>query len=358
MSRPRLGSLDILRALAAVAVVIIHTTAGPMAALPRDSESFLAASLINQWSRFSIPAFILISGLVLAYGYGPAKAFHTGTYLWKRLKAIAVPYLTWSIGYMLFRAYVERSWTGLIAKTGAALLQGSAMYQLYFIVLIIQFYLLFLLVRPLLGKRWFPWVVLGALLLQLFLMADTWLGWVHPTGSVLTWAYTWRDRLFPWWLGYFALGAWIGTNPELLERFRRWLWPLTGAAVALLGWMMVEYVSKVKDPAVSIGFAATGFRPSAYLYSIVACGAILGWGGRLVMGEGRLRRTLDSLGRHSFGIYLIHPLFLWALDRFLQPLHLHPVAYLGLVTTGLLALSWGATWLIQRLPGGRLVMGN
>jgi membrane-bound acyltransferase YfiQ involved in biofilm formation len=358
LSRPRLGSLDILRALAAVAVVLIHTTASLMATMPRDSESFLVASLANQWARFSIPAFVLITGIVLAYGYGPAKEFKPGLYLWKRLRAIAIPYLAWSVGYMLFRAYVERNWTGLPGKIGTALFAGTAMYQLYFIVLIFQFYLFFILVRPLLQKAWFPWVVLGALLLQFFLMADTWFGWVHPTGPVLTWAYAWRDRLFPWWIGYFFLGAWIGSSPVLLDHLRRWLWPLTGVSGALLGWMMIEYVTKTQDPTISVGFAATGFRPTAFLYSIVACGAILGWGGRLVMGEGRLRLILDSLGRHSFGIYLIHPLLLWALDRFLVPLHLHPMLYLGAVTGALLALSWGATHLIQRLPGGRLVMGN
>lgn len=358
MSRPRLGSLDSLRALAALAVLIIHTTASPLVMLPRDSESFLVASLANQWARFSIPAFVLITGIVLAYGYGPAKEFKAGTYLWKRIKAILPSYLIWSVGYMLFRAYVERNWSDLPAKTGTALFAGTAMYQLYFIVLIFQFYLFFMLVRPLLQKSWFNWVVVGALLFQAFLMADTYYGWVHPSGTVMTWAYTWRDRLFPWWIGYFFLGAWLGRTPALLESLRRWRWPVTGGALLLLGWMMVEYIGKVKDPTISIGFAASGFRPTAYLYSIVAVVAILGWGGQLAMGEGRLRLFLDSMGRHSFGIYLIHPLFLWALDRFLIPLHLHPVAYLGLVTSALLALSWGATWVVQRFPGGRLVMGN
>lgn len=358
MSRPRLGSLDILRALAALAVLIIHTTATPLVTLPRESESFLFASLINQWARFSIPAFVLITGIVLVYGYGPGKTWAPGTYLWKRIKAIVPAYLIWTVGYMLFRAYVERNWSGLVTKTGTALLAGSAMYQLYFIVLIVQYYLFFMLVRPLLERRWFGWVVVAALLLQAFLMADTYYTWVHPSGAFMTWVYTWRDRLFPWWIGYFFVGAWIGRSPELLESIRRWRWALTGGALALLGWMMVEYVSKVQDPTISIGFAASGFRPSAYLYSIVAVAAILGWGGQLALGEGRVRLFLDSMGRHSFGIYLIHPLFLWALDRFLLPLHLHPIPYLAIVTGALLALSWGATWLVQRVPGGRLVMGN
>jgi surface polysaccharide O-acyltransferase-like enzyme len=358
MSKTRLGALDILRALAALAVVVIHITAGPMVWLSRESPSFMVASLLNEWARFSIPAFVLLTGLVLAYGYGPEREFRPGVYLRKRLKSIAVPYLFWSALYMLFRGFVEHNWTGLLSRFGTALLEGSAMYQLYFIVLIFQYYLLFPLIRPLLQKSWFNWVVLGAVLFQLFLMADTYFGWVHPSGSFMTWAYYYRDRLFPWWIGYFALGAWIGVVPARLERLKAWLWPLAGAATALLAWMMVEYLTLVKNPAISIGFAASGFRPSAYLYAIIGTGAILGWGARLVEGEGRLRRFMDSLGRHSFGIYLIHPLFLWGIDRFVGRLHLHPMAYLGFVIASVLALSWAATWLVHRLPGGRLVMGN
>lgn len=358
MSKSRLGALDILRALAAIAVVVIHITAGPMVTLPRESPSFLLASLLNEWARFSIPAFVLLSGLVLAYGYGPDREFKTGTYLWKRLKSIGVPYLLWSALYMLFRGYVEQNWTGLLPRFGAALIEGSAMYQLYFVVLIFQYYLLFPLVRPLLQKRWFNWVVLGALLLQLLLMADTFYGWVHPKGAFLTWASYYRDRLFPWWIGYFFLGTWLGVAPARLERLKAWLWPIAGAAVALLGWMMFEYVSLVKNPTISVGFAASGFRPTAYLYAIIGTGAILGWGARLAQGEGWLRRFLNNIGRHSFGIYLIHPLFLWGVDRFATRLQLHPLAYLGLVTASVFALSWAATWVVQRLPGGRVVMGN
>lgn len=358
MSRPRLGALDSLRALAAFAVVAIHTTAGLLVALPRESASFLATSLLNQWARFSIPAFVLISGIVLAYGYGSAAEFHAGTYLWKRLKAILPAYVTWSVVYILFEANLAQDWQNLLSRIATALFAGTAMYQLYFIVLILQFYLLFLLARPLLQRPWFPWIVLGALLVQLVLMADAYYGWVHPTGPVLTWAYAWRGRLFPWWIGFFALGLWLGRRTELLDSIRRWRWPLTGATILLLGGMMLEYLGALKDPAFNISLATSGFRPTAYLYAIVALVAILGWGSQLVAGEGWLRRLLDAIGRDSFGIYLIHPLLLWELERLLMPMHLHPIAYLGIITTALFALSWGATWLVKRIPGGRLVMSN
>ncbi|MBP2016964.1 surface polysaccharide O-acyltransferase-like enzyme [Symbiobacterium terraclitae] len=363
----RVHELDVLRAVSAIAVVLIHVTAAPMAALPVDAPSFLATSLINQWSRFSIPAFVLITGVVLFHTYGPQRAdggaqaaFDTRRYLYRRFQAIGVPYLVWTALYLLFRAPIEGSWAQLPATFVLATFQGTAMYQLYYIVLVFQFYLLFPLVRGLGRSRALGWIVAGALLLQGVLMWDTFYGLFtnQVTNPWLVGLLRFRDRLFPWWIGYFAVGVWTAANlRRVLTACRRLLWPLTGLAAALLAWMMVEYMGLMANGA-SVGFAASGFRPTAYLYSLVASFALLGFGGWVTEQDNPVSRLLLALGNHSFGIFLVHPLVLEVLLRLLRPLSLSPAPYLLLVSAAVLTGSYWLSRAIAALPFGHWIVGR
>lgn len=363
----RVYELDVLRAVSAVAVVLIHVTATPMVTLPVDSPSFFATSLVNQWSRFSIPAFVLITGVVLYHQYGRQAAgdggqstFDTRRYLYRRFQAIGVPYLVWTALYLLFRAPIEGSWAQLPANLVTAAIQGTAMYQLYYIVLVFQFYLLFPLIRGLGSSRRLGWIVAAALLVQGVLMWDTFYGLFTNQISTpwLVGLLRFRDRLFPWWIGYFAVGAWIAANLRtVLAATRRLLWPLTGVAAALLAWMMAEYMGLMAQGG-SVGFAASGFRPTAYLYSLAAVFALLGLGGWVTERDNRLSRLLLSLANHSFGIFLVHPLVLEVVLRLLRPVSLSPAPYLLLVSTAVLIGSYWLSRGIAALPFGHWVVGR
>lgn len=359
--RKRIAELDILRAVAAFAVVIIHVTASPMVTLPRDSRSFLWYSLANQWSRFSIPAFVLITGLVLFYGYGRRAEFNAGEFMAKRLNAIAIPYLLWTLAYMVWRTTVEAAWPRFVPNLLLAIFRGTAMYQLYFIVLIFQFYLLFPVVRPLARSRWLTAATLAALAVQAVLMWDTYYGGftTHITARWLVDLLVWRDRLFPWWMGYFMVGVWLGANIDQALAFaRRYVWWLLGASAALLGWMMLEYNRAVANPAVTVGFAATGFRPSAFVYSLVAVIGLLGFGGWVIERENWLKGLLMELGKHSFGIFLIHPAVLLVAEKVLQRLHLVPSIHLVVITAAVMTGSYAAARLIAALPFGHWIVGR
>lgn len=366
--RKRIAELDILRALAAIAVVMIHVTATPMATLPVSSRSFFWVSLLNQWSRFSIPAFVLITGLVLWVTYGDRTDFAWGEFFRKRLKAIAVPYLVWTVLYLLLRARIEGSWSQLPQNFFWSTIQGSAMYQLYFIALIFQFYLLFPLVRPLARGRWLGVAVGLAVIFQGILMWDTYYG-LFTQQATAPWALgilRWRDRLFPWWLGYFMVGAWMATQLDrLLPLSRRYVWPLLGAAAGLLGWMMVEYMKVMAQPGASVGFAATGYRPSAYLYALVGVLALLGLSSRVISwgstpgGMGAwVRLILLELGKHSFGIFLVHPMMLYVVTRLLQSFSLTPLVYMAVVFPVVLAASYLFSRLVSILPFGHWIVGR
>lgn len=360
--RKRIAELDILRAVAAFAVVMIHVTASPLSTLPVNSRSFFWYSLLNQWSRFSIPAFVLITGLVLCYTYGQREGFKPGEFLVKRLQAIAIPYLVWTVIYMLWRTRVEGSWAKLPENLAWSVIRGNAMYQLYFIVLIFQYYLLFPLIRPLARSRWLGITTVVALGIQALLMWDTYYGLFTPqvTTPWLVELLKWRDRLFPWWMGYFMAGLWIATKLDgILAISRRYAAALLALSGALLAWMMQEYLQAMTQPGMTVGFAATGFRPTAFLYALAAIVALLGFGGWTLKREAAWpNRILLELGKHSFGIFLIHPLVLELSVRLLRPMNLTPSIHLVAVSTIVMAGSYALARLLAALPFGHHIVGR
>lgn len=359
--RKRIAELDIIRAVAAFAVMMIHITAYPLSTLPIESKSFFWYSLLNQWSRFSIPAFVLITGLVLFLGYGRRDEFKTGEFLTKRLQSVAIPYLVWTVLYMLWRTRIEGSWPRFPERLTWSVVQGNAMYQLYFIVLIFQYYLLFPLIRPIGRSRWLGAATAAALVIQAVLMWDTYYGLFtnQVTTPWLVELLKWRDRLFPWWMGYFMTGVWLSTRlDQALTLSRRYVWPLLAAAGALLTWMMFEFMQTISQPGMTVGFAATGFRPSAFVYALAATIALLGFGGWALERQGWHTRVLMELGKHSFGIFLVHPLILELTTRLLRPLALTPSIHLLAVSAIVMAGSYVAARLLAALPFGHHIVGR
>ncbi len=338
--------LDMLRALAALAVVVIHVTAG---LLSNDrSVAFWWAAALNQAARFSIGAFVFISGfaLVRAHGTGP---FAVGAYYARRVRTVLLPYVAWSACYVLWVARVEQRWTGLPGRFALDLLTGNAMYHLYFVVLIVQFYLLFPLIQPLPGRRWFGGAVLAALAVQVALDAAS---FYHPGGLV-----RYSDRLLPWWAGYFGAGAWAAARADALRRAAAGRWPVLAAAgaAAALGWMLVEFALYVRSPHHSVAWAASEFRPSAVVYTLLACATVLAAGARgwLRWGQGLLR----EVGRCSFGIYLAHPLVLSVVQALAAHVALRPVSYFGAAMAVTVVGAYGVTCVLGAVPGLACLVG-
>lgn len=348
----RIEALDWLRAVACLGVIVIHVTAAPLALAQSagTGAAFLAA--LNQSARFAIPAFVFVAGAALFYTYGRAEQ-PLGRAFWRRrLIRVVIPYVFWTLVYM---ALSRQAGAGGLVR---ALLTGGGFYHLYFVFLIVQFYLLLPLLRPLavgLGRRW-PAVLaaLGLGHLGLMLLSQ---GYTQPVGHpLLDGLMGVHDRLFPFWLFYFALGAAVGLHPETSRRLsRRLRLPALGAAALALVWMLTEVRTALGSLDITVAYAATTLRPSAALYSLAALVLLF----TPAPGRGRLGPWIDSLAHHSYGIYLIHPLLLGGLQRAIALLDL---GYTPSVVAGLWAVvtagAWAAAALGSRLPVGRLLLGR
>ncbi|MGN7382381.1 Intercellular adhesion protein C [Chlamydia abortus] len=351
-SAGRIRELELLRAFAIGAVVIIHATAGATVEAALGSRSQLLYLLVNRLSLFAVPIFILLSGIVLFYRYSKHWSLSEAiSFYRKRLQFIVIPYLLWSLFYSYFNPWFYKT-VPLSALTPDLLLDqllwGTSSYHLYFMVIIIQFYAVFPILMtlihrfPSLGKA-LPWI---GLVLQAGAYAYRYYGGglEHGASLAVTYAFV------------FAVGGWIGLN---YDRFRQWLdsysWVATAAAVAVGGaYTLLHVVSRY-----GIKFGWETEAVLFHLYGVAAAAGLLVLCRHLSNYKG-ISRFLTSIGAVSFGIYFVHPVLL-SVYRAYWTAPPGSLSYHWLTIGGffiIFTLSWGISRGIKSLPGGWILLGR
>ena len=173
-----------------------------------------------------------------------------------------------------------------------------------------------------------------------------------------------ESRLLLYLVYFFAgigVGAW-GLERSLLASggrlARRWpLWVIAAVLAFLAREMAMRAVLSHPLPhtlltAIQSGpvMAALGLFPASCAASSFALLAIF------VRFAGSRIGFLESLARNSYGIFLIHFAFVSWLGYALLGAALPALVKFLLVTAGALALSWGATILLRRIPGAARIL--
>ena len=149
--RQRLDQIDAMRPLKQVGVVSTHTiiTFAPATAAVLSNATLLLLHVSRE-------VFFFISACMLTYAYTGLKRDGWRTFYWRRFVSVGVPYLCWNLIYFLWFPYVlhDASYTATpssaLAHFGHLLEVGYN--QLYFLIVIMEFYLLFPLVLALLRR--------------------------------------------------------------------------------------------------------------------------------------------------------------------------------------------------------------
>lgn len=135
-----LFSIDALRVIAILAVILIHITTKTLATLHLDINAAPFSLFLNQSARFAVPLFFLISGFVLELNNKNGLSYLT--FFKKRASRIIIPFLFWTCIYFLYSSGVKFDKL-LSLKFLQAVILGNASYHLYFIPTLILFYLAF-----------------------------------------------------------------------------------------------------------------------------------------------------------------------------------------------------------------------
>ena len=297
----RVRELDYVRVISMLAIITLHVTgAFIFSASSLSLAGMNPAFILNQLSRFGVPAFIILSGISLGMGKSEETAgkFYSG-----RLLKIGIPYLIWYNVYLLYNVYRG---TMKIPQGAASYLSGfltgNAAPHLYFTVVIFQLYILYPLLKRLL-KEHRTITLAAAFLISLFFQGGIYLNAVIGLRVFPAFIKPYVWLLFPTWIFYFALGACISRDKllKISEKGRRIL-PLLIILTAVLGFLYALMSKTDKSFELSI-------KPQLFIYVPLAFIAFLSLGAYL-----KRINVLDSivlfLAKRSLTVYFLHVLIL------------------------------------------------
>ena len=243
----KLEEIEILRAIACLAVVMIHITAFVIFSGNVGKIPALVLSFINAFSVFAVPAFLVVSSYTLTYQYQDRK-LELGRFYQKRFSRVVVPYIVWTCiyyGIFLILNTAQLSFPLLLKN----LVFGDMVYHLYFVVLILQFYLLFFAFRYL-------WSRFNKLVMPL----------VYLVVNILFMRYAnfmYIDRVFLRYIFFFALGGYMAYHLSLIHIFNILQYffiyvGITGIATIVMAALGLDLVSAFTAVAATIGNIGAG----------------------------------------------------------------------------------------------------
>jgi len=291
-SQGHIDYLDGLRVLAALFVVAIHVL-GPyrmeLGQIP-DSDWLIAVGL-NTVSRWAVPVFIMISGLLLL---SASKPFNCSHFLRRRVMKVVVPFVVWSA---MFAVIAGLSAQGFSLATTLSTLQEAPWHETYYHLGFFYYYIPLLLwvpvLRPILARLPSTAVALVGLL------------WIGVTAWYLAGGQGWWRNDFILYGGYLWLGFWLHQYPRA-----QGLW--WGLGVAALGATMYQVL------ATSLAhqrYITQGWLSYTTVNTVLISAAVF-LAVRALMAGRASPAWLAQLSRYSLGIYLIHPLFLWPIRTY------------------------------------------
>lgn len=277
-------------------VVFIHVSSEVVLNMDHGRTMYWTVSTLSRLSGFAVYGFILLSGVKLAM---KGENMHYGRFYLSRLVSIVLPYIFWVFVYYLYFCYrnvYAFSWWEL----GRFILSGGLSAQFYFIVVLVQFYML-APVWMLLFKRSNPAVVLP-ICLMISIMGGSalseMLGLLFP--SVV---FPDIRLLFPRYLFFWAAGCMIGLHYSAFQEYlhRRWLsiMLLFGVTIFLNAWCGIFYPNAAWTEQVNVLYAI-----AAILFFYMAAQLFADKGAVLL-------RPFRAIDRSTYGIYLIHCLILF-----------------------------------------------
>lgn len=271
------------RGVAIIAVVMIHTT-------PAGQWQIFCKPFIN----FAVAAFIFLSGYLTKTDNDNWLKFYT-----RRISRVLVPYIIWTVIYSI--PDIRSAGMSALVKN---LLCANATTTLYYIFVYIQFVLL----TPLLGKlAKSPYRNLGWLIAPLSVILFKYIpvfGGIEQGKHIQLF---WNDACLGWFTFYY-LGLILG-NRIIDRKFNvRYLAILYCASLLLQ--IAEGYLWYKTDPA--------GCGSQLKLTSILSSSIfiLLIYGVLLNRNHQPKSRLLCMIGDYSFGIYLVHMMFLKLLETF------------------------------------------
>lgn len=312
--------LDILRLISIFAVVMIHITAPYTIKNSIQINQFdtWLVEMINNSLFWCVPVFFMLSGVLLLNKGNESMS----TFYKKRMRKVLLPTAFWSAIFLLY-LYVARDFT--VFNMAGALLKGKPFYHLWFMFAIIGLYVFVPYLRILLDNL--TDVQTGWLIFFTFFFSvgHNYLAFYLGNQSTIF-------SSFLAYVGYFILGCELYKYKDNAAKHRSLL--LMGFILSVLITSVVNIVFKgiilIKLPIIAYYSPFITFQAvTLFLYVIGSDSSV------------KSSKVLIELSVLSFGVYLIHPLFIIALEpqMTMDRLYMFPLFYLLVLSSSYLIVK-------------------
>jgi len=322
MAKQKITALEYIRGISMLGVVGIHTGAY---ALSNPKVNIHLFALLEIFTRFSVPIFFFVSAFGLFRNQDLSSKLNYVTFMIRRARTVLLPYIVWSLFYMVHYTFISNDmsiWTRPLLYE--YLLFGLASCQLYFLVILLWFYALMPIWRSMVRRIIeHPIRNLSILLLLqiIFNYYSSYLLKVDTSNIYLSKLLSFR--LNYWVLHYlfiFLLGAVCAVKyavfEQLITRYQRHI--KTFFYITLSGMLAFYYYllyASHYTPEQAVN-TAHQLSPIGVLYTLAA--TLFSF---MLFNQNKMphivRIILDSLGKHSYLVYLIHPLIMYYLTSYL-----------------------------------------
>lgn len=330
----RLDEIDTIRGVLIVLVVAIHVASFMIWFNPKPNIA--SYFWFFAFGKFSVPGFVLLSGIVLMYSYR-AKELSYVKFIKSRVLYIVVPYLIWSGVYFIYKTPVN------VFDALVLLIKGKAMFHLYFIVIIFQFYLLFPLFKSITIRLSFKYVAVVGLIVQLV---------IFDIFSSVSFLRLFNPTIFLLWSYVFIIGMYVGKEYEKVMAF---IDKNSGLILSLF--VIATMFTYIKFNS-QIQKGQEVWQSSDSMPILMTISSIF-----LLMYISRnfklVKTVFNVLGKYSYQIYLMHMIPLLIFKVIFKEFDFKVtdvVAILLLLSTILISLGFSV--LIKKMPGHKLMMGK
>lgn len=334
--KKRIYEYDIIRTIATFAVIFVHISAIAISGYTPSSLPSVITIFLNRMLKFTTPVFIYLAGSLI-YESTKKRPFKYLSFLKSRGKRILIPYVIVSIMYFGLISILKHQPLSMKVLV-EQLLTGSAQYHLYFIPIIIQLYLLtpvFLWLRKHVN-------------LKLLMIVLTGISFY----TVLFVSFKYGDRIFIKFIVPYMLGLYFGSD------IMTWLKSLGNKLYAFIGISLLSGIYYVmtytalfdnNSPSALWMYRNIGW----FIYCTLAC-FILTLIAMWLSRNEWIRKVTATFSKISYYVYLLHPLFIYGMERVLNMLGVNSVTIRFVVSfVAVSVISTAVAYVIKGIPWKR-----
>lgn len=330
-------NIELIRTISFVLVIVIHVTNYFCRAFGKiNAGEYGFALVLDTLARVSVPCFFMISGAMLLGRKEPVSKN------WNRLLRFLPPLFFWSIVYYLFNTYYMGSEFDL-----SEILYVPAEAHLWYLYAMLPIYLVLPFLQAMcrgMDDSLFRLLVILGTGVEIGMYVLSFFG-IQPFYDVPLFG----DRIYAY---YFILGYILWKYKDSPRIHTRILWMIFIASnvinIGLTAWISVmtgEHMERILEYGCPLVILSSG----AFFLLLIRAGK-----GKIQLSS-RGKRWIDTWCSCSFGIYLIHILFL---DNYKKHLEAEVVsAWIAIpgLTVSILLVSFICVYLIRKLPGGKSI---